>query len=294
MIDKYDDYPNGISESDIESATTVQLARIIEIYTLEFAEVIEVIVNLSDDLKSKLEKYGIYSKIVSKQLRIIDEENGIQVSLMLGSLLEGTLQFFLYAFEQDYINARWKQWDIPDEQFSVIIQKIKLELDGLKTDGVLTKRQKDSLLEIIQNELGTRKNGKNIDRIMLDELIGLCSNQKIFDTKTDAGKRTIEAMNRIRDARNNIHVFSRYPIPIKDEIVNDAKQFCLIMKDLLFRISCLNEDRRKEAFKEIILDIPGAVIIDVNDNYEVLDIHGRDKSLIAKLINTEEDKHNEQ
>ena len=245
MIDKYDDYPNGISESDIESATTIQLARIIEIYTLEFAEVIEEVVNLSDDLKSKLGKYGIYSKIVSKQLGIIDEENGILVSLMLGSLLEGTLQFFLYAFEQDYINARWKQWDIPDEQFTAIEDKIKLQLDGMKTDSIFTKKQKDSLLEIIQNELVTRKNGKNIDRIMLDELIGLCSNQKIFDTKTVAGKRTIEAMNRIRDARNNIHVFSRYPIPIKDEIVNDAKQFCLIMKDLLFRISCINEDRRK-------------------------------------------------
>ena len=164
----------------------------------------------------------------------------------------------------------------------------------MKTDGVLTKRQKDSLLEVIQNELGTRKKGKNIDRIMLDELIGLCSNQKIFDTKTDAGKRTIEAMNRIRDARNNIHVFSCYPIPTKDEIVNDARQFCLIMKDLLFRISCISEDRRKEAFKEIVLDIPGAVIIDVNDNYEVLGVHGRDKFLIENLMNTEEDKHNEQ
>ena len=51
---------------------------------------------------------------------------------------------------------------------------------------------------------------------------------------------------------------------------------------------------RKEAFKEIILDIPRAVIIDVNDNYEVTDIHGRDKSLIEKIFNIEEDKHNEQ
>ena len=56
----------------------------------------------------------------------------------------------------------------------------------------------------------------------------------------------------------------------------------------------MREDRRKEAFKEIVLDIPGTVIIDVNDNYEVLGIHGRDKSLIEKLMNTEEDKHNEQ
>ena len=61
------------------------------------------------------------------------------------------------------------------------------------------------------------------------------------------------------------------------------------MKDLLFRISCISEDRRKEAFKEIVLDIPRAVIIDVNDNYEVLGIHGRDKSLIEKLMNAEED-----
>lgn len=178
--------------------------------------------------------------------------------------------------------------------FSVIIQKIKLYLDGLKTDGVLTKGQKDSLLKIIQKELDTRKNGKKIDRIMLDELIGLCSNQIIFDTETDEGKRTIEAMNRISDARNNIHMFSRYPIPSKDKIVSDAKQFCLIMKDLLFHISCISEDRRKEAFKEIVLDIPGTVIIDVNDNYEVLGIHGRDKALIEEMINTEEDKHDEQ
>lgn len=98
----------------------------------------------------------------------------------------------------------------------------------------------------------------------------------MIDKYDDYPKRTIDAMNRIRDARNNIHVFSCYPIPTTDEIVNDARQFCLIMKDLLFRISCISEDRRKEAFKEIVLDIPGAVIIDVNDNYEVLGIHGRD------------------
>ena len=46
MIDKYDDYPNGISESDIESATTFQLARIIEIYTQEFTEVIEEVIDV--------------------------------------------------------------------------------------------------------------------------------------------------------------------------------------------------------------------------------------------------------
>lgn len=280
MIDKYDDYPNGISESDIKLANTFQLARIIEIYTHEFTEVIKEVVELSDNLKNKLEKYSIYSKIVSKQLTILDEENGVQVSLLLGSLLEGTLQFFLYAFEQDYISAKWKQWDVSDEQFSVIIKKVKLHFDELKADGDLTKKQKDSLLEIIQKELDIRKNGKIIDRIMLDELIGLCSNQKIFDMKTDAGKRTIEAMNRIRDARNNIHVFSSYCIPNKDEIVSDTKQFCLIVKDLFFRISCINEGRRKEAFKEIILDIPGAVIIDVDDNYKILGVHGRDTSLI--------------
>ena len=83
MIDKYDDYPNGISESDIEAATTFQLARIIEIYTQEFTEVIEEVIDLSDNLKITIEKYRIYSKIVSNQLRIFDEENGIQVSLLL-------------------------------------------------------------------------------------------------------------------------------------------------------------------------------------------------------------------
>lgn len=42
---------------------------------------------------------------------------------MLGSLLEGTLQFFLYAFEQDYLNSRWKQWDIQEAKFSEITEK---------------------------------------------------------------------------------------------------------------------------------------------------------------------------
>lgn len=287
MIDKYEDYPNGISESDINSANTAQLARIIEIYTLEFNEVISEVVDLTDELKNKLNKYNSYSGIVSKQLREISVENAIQVALLLGSLLEGTLQFFLYAFEQDYVNSRWKQWDVSDEQFAVITAKIKEHFEGLKTDGSLTKKQKDSLLEINQRELDVRKNGKIIDRIMLDELIGLCSNQKIFDTKTEEGKNVIKAMNRIRDARNNIHVFSSYSIPTMEEVIDDVKQFCLIMKDLFFRISCINEDRRKEAFKEIVLDIPGAVILDVNDNYEILGVHGRDKSVIEKLLNDE-------
>lgn len=128
---------------------------------------------------------------------------------------------------------------------------------------------------------------------MLDELIGLCSNQKIFDKGTEAGKKTIEAMNSIRDARNNIHLFSRHPIPRKNEIENDVKRFCLIMKDLLFRISCINENRRKEAFKEILLDIPRAVIIDVNDNNEILEVHGRDKNRIEEILNTMKSRNND-
>lgn len=196
LIDKYDDYPVGISEKDIIDANESKLARIIEIYTNEFLIAVKRETSKIEELSEQINRYQIFSKLLINSLKdwcsekLSDSEKTLQTSIYLGSMLEGSLQMFLYVFKNDYLNTRWKEWyniDDDGDAQSVDIEKIKKDisevLNQLVANKTINPKQKNSLKCIIYQELKIRENGKPIDRIMLDELIRLFEHEEILEKK---------------------------------------------------------------------------------------------------------------
>ena len=116
MLGKYDDYPNGIHEKHIEQADMNGLARIIDIFTAEYVLILEK-EKISDvNAVKHISRYRIFADLLTSSLRkwndntLTLEEKILQASIYLGSMLEGSLQFFLFAFNTDYDSTEWKKW----------------------------------------------------------------------------------------------------------------------------------------------------------------------------------------
>lgn len=292
LIDKYDDYPVGISEKDIIDADESKLARIIEIYTNEFLIAVKRETSKIEELSEQINRYQIFSNLLINSLKdwcsekLSDSEKTLQASIYLGSMLEGSLQMFLYVFKNDYLNARWKEWyNIDDEggAKSVDIEKIKKDitevLNQLVANKTINPKQKNSLKCIIYQELNIRENGKPIDRIMLDELIRLFEHEEILEKKktTDDNssfKDIISKMDNIKKGRNSIHIFAKEVLVSQEELLKRIRDYCFIMKDLLFRIQCCDNEARKEAIMEMLLENTNVGFIMMDDDYNIVKTYG--------------------
>ena len=122
---------------------------------------------------------------------------------------------------------------------------------------------------------------------MLDELIRFFEKINILWTnfevghdnseETESSEALIERMDNIREARNGIHIFSKYETPTPEAVVGRVRDLCLILKDLLFRTRCINEETRRQAFLESLLEIPGTTYIEIDDSYRITSIrHSED------------------
>ena len=233
----------------IIAAPLDKLGAIVHELNNEFLETSKMLIK--ENVAIPMERFRLYSAFLEKALmnKAIKEEPClcIQIALCTGSLTEGLLQFFLLAYKHDFIKAHWKQWN--DTNVERLYEMSKIHLSNLVSEQVITGNQKKSLLELLKSELRTRKSGKEIGTIMLDELIGLCRNQRVF-TQIDhestpqkelAGKE-YSYMESIRDCRNNIHIFTNKPIPTFEVIIQNIRSYCLIVLDLITRVNGLIED----------------------------------------------------
>ena len=206
---------------------------------------------IKENIAIPMERFRLYSAFLEKALmdKAIKEKPflSLQFALCTGSLAEGLLQLFLLAYKHDFIKAHWKQWN--DTNVDHLYELSKEHLSNLVAEGMITGDQKKSLLGLLKVELRTRKNGKEIGTIMLDELIGLCRNQSVF-TQIDhestpqkelAGKE-YSYMESIRDCRNNIHIFTNKPIPTFEIIIQNIRSYCLIVLALITRVNGLVEE----------------------------------------------------
>jgi len=301
MIDKYEEYPNGISEQDIQDAEITGLARIIEILANEYLENVNRELIDFEKHERYISKYQVFLSTFVSLLKSWDElpfsdlEKCLQISILTGSLLEATLQLFLLVFRKDFETSKWRIWHVVENNetvkfdFEMIIDRLKQATMELQDEGVIRRKQREDINEAIKNELMMRQKGRLINKMMIEELVRLFEHEEIFDLRMpdengklldddeQSGKNLIAKMDRIREARNNVHVFTESSIPSTTEGVENIRVLCSIMKDILFRIRCLNEGQRKEAFRELVLDIPGVKLIDVDDEYRIIDIHERKK-----------------
>lgn len=289
MFDKYEDYPNGISRYAILNASATQLSRILEIEIAEYRDAIEHCLENNTELESPLNRLSNMGQLLSETLsswnNVSNSEKSmvIQASIYIGSILEGSMQFFLLCFEKDFYESNWKIWeDKKEEDFEVIRNRISDLLTELVDEGILTSDQRKSLKETFASELKVRQKGKKIERIMLDELIRLFARFNIlwtnFDVdhdkseETESSKALIERMDNIREARNSIHVFSKCKTPTPEAVVSRVRDLCLILKDILFRTRCINDETRRQASLESILEIPGATYIEIDDSCRIISI----------------------
>ena len=217
-----------------------------------------------------------------------EETTVVQASIYIGSILEGSLQFFLLCFEEDFRESNWRIWeDKKEEDFEAIRNRIGGLLTELADEGILSSNQRKNLKKALSKELTVREKGKKIERIMLDELIRFFEKFNILWTnfevghnnneETESSEALIERMDNIRETRNSIHIFSKYETPTPEAVVSRVRDLCLILKDLLFRTRCINEETRRQAFLESLLEIPGATYIEIDDSYRITSIrHSED------------------
>ena len=117
---------------------------------------------------------------------------------------------------------------------------------------------------------------------MLDELKSLLKKFNILQTGFKAEcnpndepepiDQLIKRIDSIQKARNGIHIFSKCEIPTPEDAINHVRDLCLIMKDLLFRVRCINNDTRMQAIYESLLEIPGVTLMELNDNGDPISI----------------------
>lgn len=291
MLDKYEDYPLGISENNITDADATRLARIIEIYTNEFLMAVNRETSKTEELSEQINRYKLFSNLLINSLKcwkdgfLSPSEKTLQASIYLGSMLEGSLQMFLFVFKNDYLNARWKEWYSIDDNGNsqpVDIEKVKSDisevLNQLVANKIISTKQKNNLKDTIYQELKIRANGRTIDRIMLDELIRLFEHEEILEPKkaddNNSFKNIIAKMDNIKKGRNSVHIFTNEALCSQEDILQRIREYCFIMKDLLFRIQCCSEDARKEAIMETLLENSNVGVIMVDDDYNIVKTYG--------------------
>ncbi len=249
-----EDYRNAHDQEFILSATPKDLAMVVHELNNAFLETVDSVIaqKVLDPMgRFPLERFEAYSKLLKMALVNTSLQEmkplHLQIALCTGSLMEGALQLFLLAYRHDYLKAQWKQWN--DTDIDRLCNSIKGHLSELVTNKVINGEQKGKIVKLLKDDFKVRKNGKEITRIMLDELIGFCRNQKIF-TQIDHTKEPPEEhdgeeyahMESIRDCRNNIHVFINKPIPLFETVIGNVRNYCLIVLNLITRIDGLVEE----------------------------------------------------
>ena len=115
-----------------------------------------------------------------------------------------------------------------------------------------------------------RENGRYKNKMMLGELVMFFENKKIFDIccldEENREKSVTESMDNIRIAWNNVHVFTESSIFPVEEITEKARELCLILEKMLFRVRCLDQEEWHNAFTEKVLSFPGTMFIQVDAN----------------------------
>lgn len=294
MINKYQDFPNGISRYAILNANAAQLPRILEIEIAEYRDAIDRCLENSAELESPLNRMSNMGQLLSETLSSWNSDNNseetmrIQASIYIGSILEGSMQFFLLCFEKDFRKSNWKIWgDKKEEDFKIIRKRIGDFLTKLVDEEILSSVQRKNLREALSEELRVRQKGKKIERIMLDELIRFFEKYNILDInfkvehdnseEAESSGALIERMDAIREARNSIHIFSKNATVTPEAVFSRVQDLCLILKDLSFRVKCTQNDTKREAYLESILQIPYQTYIEVDNCHKSISIrHSED------------------
>ncbi|MEG0275779.1 MAG: hypothetical protein RR630_02015 [Coprobacillus sp.] len=189
--------------------------------------------------KKNLEKFRSLIYLLQKDLSVIDlyeigvfdsiEEMGERMKLwiVLGSLVEMTMQIFLSVYLYDYQISNWLQW----EEFGIgKTDKLLTELiDELLIKGIINKNVSKSLKKSLKETIKKHTEVKEIDKIMLDELIQFFDKMKIIESEEK------EQLQIIQRNRNCIHAYSEREINSWKYLKESIYFFLYLLKKIINR-----------------------------------------------------------
>ena len=177
-------------------------------------------------LQKDLSDIGLY------EIGIYDdsiEELGKRINLwiVLGSLVEMTMQIFLSVYLYDYQRSNWLQW----EEFEIgKTDKILTGLiDELLDKGIINNDVSKALKNSLKKTIKKHTQVKEIDKIMLDELIQFFNKMEII------GSEEKEQLQIIQRNRNCIHAYSEREINSWQYLKESVYFFLYLLKKITAR-----------------------------------------------------------
>lgn len=154
-------------------------------------------------LQNELANIGLYETGVFDNCT---EQLGEKIKLwiILGSLVEMTMQIFLSVYMSDYERAHWLQWK--DFEIGKTDRVLVESIDELFNKGIINKDVSKSLKNSLKDTIKKHTKVKQIDKIMLDELIQFFSKMEII------GDEEKKQLKTIQKNRNCIHAYSNREI----------------------------------------------------------------------------------
>ena len=156
--------------------------------------------------------------------------------ILLGSVIEITLQTILAVYHSDYLKDRWQQWDDFDKAH--IEEALDNALEKEVQDKKLSAKQKKSICGAIADKIQEHTIVHPIDRIMLDELIQFSEKAKLFDND-----KIIPQLRVIQKNRNCIHAFSEREIDNWDVLRSSVNALGYILSNFSQRFAAENFDK---------------------------------------------------
>lgn len=217
----------------IEDADTLgkhkEINKILSERLIDLAVEIEASSLYSDEnfLNSKIvNRYKGVNKSIFSSIQInddcsINEENTSEISrltlswIALGSALESSIQLFLISYKHNYENNPFAKWD--DFEDEPVKEKVDTILQDLRAEGIITGKQKRRLTKKFIGFINLKKNGFDIDKILLFDLINFFFEEVLTDEILNISGYQGELFNEInlknylhniRKNRNVIHIFT--------------------------------------------------------------------------------------
>ena len=203
-----------IREKTLEQSITLKILT--DKYIYYSNELISSIQQEKEQIEETMTRLKIYIKRYIENLR---NNNEVECAFLLESMLEVTLQLFLYSNIKNYNELNWKKWDINvdklQQDISQYINKLNIETN-----------KKNTLKELIKQELKIRKNGKKISEMKLEELMELYKSEEILRLvpKDDKDLEEFEPLTTNITIRALLNLTPEEEIEIQKEYIKEEKE----------------------------------------------------------------------
>ncbi|WP_099203902.1 hypothetical protein [Scatolibacter rhodanostii] len=119
--------------------------------------------------------------------------------IMLGSVVESTMQIFMSVYLHDYTNSNWNVWvDFEEKKVQTTILPV---IESLIEADTIERNQGLSLEKAVKDKIKKHRKLTSIDKVMLDELILFFKQNSICDIEDISHLRSIQR------SRNCIHSY---------------------------------------------------------------------------------------